>query len=61
MTRKDYKLIAKALREAVLHHHLDTNTLSVAISWLAFTLKEDNPRFDRRKFRDACGLTIMGR
>lgn len=61
MTRKDYKIIAKALREAVLSPGLDTQTLSVAIGWLELALKEDNSKFNADKFRTACGLNAFGR
>ena len=47
MTRKDYVLIAEALRDA---RGLDDLGLrSVAVS-MADRLEEDNPRFDREKF-----------
>ncbi len=61
MTDKDYKLIANALQEAVLHPNLNTDTLNVAIAWLAIALKKDNPKFEEKKFRKACGLIAMGR
>lgn len=52
MTRKDYVLIASALRE-VYHSHTDTlirsGVLSAADS-IASALANDNPRFDRARF-----------
>jgi len=59
MTRKDYELIAETFRDM----------LAVAVLWddeakgigaiarvLATRLEEDNPRFDRDKFLNACGV-----
>ena len=55
MTRKDYILIAAALRKQ-FDHSLDINTptnpqavLQIA-DGIAYTLAKDNPRFDRDQF-----------
>lgn len=62
MTRKDYILIADALREARMHNLRDAAPgsgaywLRVAASEVARALAEDNPRFDRERFLKACGV-----
>ena len=65
MTRKDYILIAEALKAAMLprlKHHTDDRSLvfncgveSAAIR-VCDTLARDNPRFDRERFLKACGV-----
>lgn len=64
MTRKDYQLIADALRHArplappstsilrAAHYTLDS-----AARHLAEALALDNPRFDRERFLKAAGVT----
>lgn len=65
MTRKDYILIAAAIRETLL---TDPKTGIVppdreaaathrAALRVADALAADNPRFDRAQFLKACGLT----
>jgi len=57
MTRKDYELIAKAISEAHEDNFGDSSA-NEGIYWvtglLADKLAEDNPRFDRFKFVQAC-------
>ena len=48
MTKKDYELIADCIRAAA-----DKETVALL---LAAALGEDNPRFDRKKFLDACEI-----
>lgn len=63
MSRKDYVIVASAIREE-LNQALDqpaiSNTLVSALDSLANTLaermKHDNPAFDRNRFMAACGL-----
>lgn len=55
MTRKDYELIAKAvvkLREAGLY----SGDCKMVAEQLADSLITTNPRFDRDKFLQACGI-----
>jgi hypothetical protein len=47
MTRKDYVLIADTLANL---------TLSLVAEELATALETDNPRFNRARFLDACGV-----
>jgi len=65
MTKKDYVLIAGALREARMHF-LITPTLDGAsfragleagAVELALALSSDNQKFDRTRFLAACGVT----
>jgi len=56
MTRKDYETIAATFNK-VAHNINDLSCLTWAGSAtaLAAVLAEDNPRFDRVKFLNACG------
>jgi len=61
MTRKDYVLIAAALREARSNYSLPNvaiyhNGIDNAAHRLADALGRDNPRFDRERFLDAAGV-----
>lgn len=58
MTRKDYILIAAALRQAI---ELCADPISRAAAGFAAgkvcnALEQDNPRFDRERFLKACGV-----
>jgi hypothetical protein len=65
MTRKDYVMIAAAIRdarEAVAmelgeHHsrHVADAAMRDAANYIADGCKADNPRFDRSRFLAACG------
>jgi len=65
MTRKDYILIAKAVKEMndralnIPHAH-DRMMARMVVSGLAHEIATElgntNPRFDRNKFLTACGL-----
>ena len=71
MTRKDYVLIAEAMRRCRIsvangyavaatdeERARDAQRIAVhraACHELAFSLNQDNPRFDMRKFLTACG------
>lgn len=66
MTRKDYVLIAEALREARVdiqckepEEQVQTlkDGVSYAADWIADALAGENPRFDRNRFLKACGVT----
>lgn len=64
MTRKDFELIAAALKEArdqvpqtdTLHHTCELLGHSTAARVLAYALAKTNPRFDRERFLKACGV-----
>lgn len=47
MSRKDYRAIAEAIREA--------ESLPDVVAKIATALKADNYRFDRARFTRACG------
>lgn len=62
MTRKDYVLIAEAIKNArnSVENNLTANGLgagNMIPAYIAEALELDNPRFDRNRFLDACGLT----
>ncbi len=55
MTKKDYVLIAEAIRRTAQgYKDMDATTLSVAKHELAIALENDNSRFDRARFLAAC-------
>ena len=60
MTRKDYILIAAALKAArdysTAHHEQPADTFVTAVLTLCDRLAQDNPRFDRGRFLKACGV-----
>ena len=60
MTRKDYVAIAAGIAAAKAKYAKDCvpehAALYVAAQMLAATLAADNPRFDRAKFLQACGV-----
>ena len=57
MTKKDYELIAEAIRVQLTY---SPNTLTGGIKLVAIALADDlrvdNPKFDSKKFLTACGL-----
>jgi hypothetical protein len=63
MTRKDYILIAAALKEARaqtpvtdnINHTFELLGNSTAARVIAHALAKDNPRFDRERFLEAAG------
>lgn len=63
MTKKDYELIARSL-EATIRFYSRIDSLVMqrgakqAAYELADALGEDNPRFDRNKFLQACGIGL---
>lgn len=71
MTRRDYYLIADAIRQQIDRRlprdeddrKADPNmagltALYMTARGLADNLAENNPRFDKYKFFDACGLRV---
>ncbi len=55
MTRKDYNLIADAIRTQVAPHN-DSDTVWQVANAISDSLAMDNPRFDSYRFMQACGL-----
>ena len=57
LSRKDYELIAEAFDQAYRDVHVGTYSeilgIDTALSHVADRLKNDNPRFDVARFRDA--------
>jgi len=63
MTRKDYILIAAALKASRMQLPTDAQIVQHRFSCtlMADTLSRDNPRFERERFLTACGvLPISG-
>lgn len=59
MTKKDYELIAGGIRQgllAVKGHNIRTEAVTMTAKFLAIELKLDNPRFNKTKFLQACGI-----
>jgi hypothetical protein len=55
MNAKDYELIAEALKVNHPEYGQDCfHQWSADVKSIADTLGKDNPRFDRRKFLEAC-------
>ena len=54
MTRKDYVMIAKTISN--MDECIDSQSLRILAEAFAIELKEDNARFDRRRFLTACGV-----
>jgi hypothetical protein len=61
MTRKDYVMIAEAIRDAKEGAKADPikQTLLVA-DYIADGLATDNPKFDRDRFMRTCGFDVLG-
>jgi len=64
MTRKDYVLIAQAIKGTIPGpEHTEDYLQGQAVGWancarsIADALSTDNPRFDRARFLAACGVT----
>lgn len=63
MTKKDYELIAKALRHALGtveifgDAYTPEEVVSLAIHVTADALERENPRFDRKRFISASTMT----
>ena len=55
MTRKDYELIAEVLRNS--NEIIDEISMAFLIDNFAKELVLENPRFDRDRFANACGMT----
>jgi len=65
MTKKDYILIAEAIRDVYDYQKesdgkgskaLKQGAIEVTVVNIADALRHDNPRFDSRKFVKACGI-----
>lgn len=56
MSKKDYELIAEAMRESEPKDELQRWHWADVCIILADKLKADNPRFNREQFLSECGL-----
>lgn len=57
MTRKDYILIAAAIKAEQRHGREGDETINNVARSIADALQSDNPRFDRARFLKAAGVT----
>lgn len=58
MTKKHYELIASVFKEAFDPKGIaQTFTVRLLADEMAEALKLDNPKFDRERFLQACGVT----
>jgi hypothetical protein len=55
MSRKHYEQVAACFKRNT--EHGDAATLNAVANDLASMFKADNPRFDRARFLNACGLS----
>ena len=55
MTRKDYELITRVIRNAVMPWQVRSDL----VANLAWDLKKDNPRFDMDRFVQACEPDVV--
>ena len=59
MTRKDYVLLAEAIKAAVeATDYPERLGALLAANEISHRLQQDNPRFDRVRFIKACGLEV---
>lgn len=62
MTRKDYVLLAAALKNARPWNYVANDKAPASVAWLACVygisgnLTGENPRFDCERFHRACGV-----
>lgn len=66
MTKKDYQLIAGAIHRSLravewvegnkIKREVSRSMAHLIATDLAATLAHDNPRFDKDKFKEACGF-----
>jgi len=61
MTKKDFELIAKVIKDLAQDQKergafANNPDLETVANWFALELEETNPRFDRARFVDACGV-----
>ena len=56
MTRKDYLLLADALKQSALGRAVMGDGWLCAVEAIADALKKSNPRFDRALFLKNCGV-----
>jgi hypothetical protein len=54
--KRHYEAIAEALNEARDGNPLDLLDFNVLVEALANLFSRDDPRFDRKRFEDACGI-----
>ena len=57
MTRKDYVLLAESLKATICALNKTERTGALlAANEISHRLQQDNPRFERKRFLEACGM-----
>lgn len=56
MTKKDYEVIATAFVTTVQRAYNGEKGYKLAVAYMADELERNNPKFDRSKFYNACGI-----
>jgi hypothetical protein len=57
MTRKDYILLAETLQATICAlNKTERSGALLAANEISYRLKADNPRFERKRFLEACGM-----
>lgn len=56
LTKKDYVLIARAIKGGTVYHDERYINKVSFVNDLIEQLEKDNPLFNRSKFREACGI-----
>lgn len=56
MTKKDYELIASQINGSRFYRNEQYIVTEFLVNRLANVFKADNPKFDRDKFLEACGI-----
>jgi hypothetical protein len=56
MTRKTYIKLAQIFKEVSENPEMDKNTTKAIQRMIADVLEEDDDRFDKMKFNNACGI-----
>lgn len=56
MTKKDYKLVARCIKSTLKSYPEAINPLTMLTIYFASSVEVKNPKFNRSKFLQACGI-----
>jgi hypothetical protein len=59
MTKKDYELIANGFVMTLTSAYNGPEGYKLAVEYMADELEHENPRFNRIKFMEACGIKLQ--
>ena len=54
MSKQHYEALAQITNEVAYADHMDLPTITILIAKFAAYFEDDNPRFDKERFFDAC-------